>query len=100
MVALMNLSTEKTIDTTLTVKDTLTNTSEWDINFLTNLPHITVNLLVAIPAPIETDGRTPLVGMEQTPVILLFKVLITCSERETVPLKAIGRVCGVGNGLT
>jgi hypothetical protein len=69
MVALMNLSTEKTIDTTLTVKDTLTNTSEWDINFLTtNLPHITVNRLVAIPAPIETDGRTPLVGMEQTPV--------------------------------
>jgi len=39
------------------LKDALTETGEWDSNFLiTNLPHITVNKLVVIPAPKETDG--------------------------------------------
>jgi hypothetical protein len=53
----MNFSTQQTIDTTLTVKDTLTDTGEWEIIFLTtNLPHTTVNQLVAIPAPKDTDG--------------------------------------------
>jgi len=42
--SLMNLSTQQTIDTTLTLKDTLTEAGEWDINFLTtNLPHEIVN---------------------------------------------------------
>jgi len=55
--SLMNICTQQTIDTTLTLKDTLTETGEWDLHFLTtNLPHITVNQLVAIPAPKETDG--------------------------------------------
>ena len=55
--SLMNLSTQQTIDTTLTLKDTLTEAGEWDINFLTtNLPHEIVNQLVAILAPKETDG--------------------------------------------
>jgi hypothetical protein len=44
--------------------------------------------------------QTPLDGLEQILVILLFKVLITCSEREIVPLTGIGRFCGVGKGLT
>ncbi|CAJ2669285.1 unnamed protein product [Trifolium pratense] len=55
--SLMNFSTQQTIDTTLTVKDILTNMGEWDINFLTtHLPHTIVNQLVAIPAPKDTDG--------------------------------------------
>jgi len=38
------ISTQQIIDTTLTLKNTLTETGEWDLNFLTtNLPHITVN---------------------------------------------------------
>jgi len=45
-------------------------------------------------------GCTPWDELEQIPVILLFKVLITCNERETFPLKGIGRVCGVGKDLT
>ena len=37
--SLMSLSTQQTIDTTLTLKDTLTEAGKWDINFLTtNLP--------------------------------------------------------------
>jgi hypothetical protein len=99
--SLMNICTQQTIDTTLTLKDTLTETGEYDLNFLTtNLPNITVNQLVAIPAPKETVGWTPLVGLEQILVILLCKVLITCNERDTVLLKGIGRVCGVGKDLT
>jgi len=55
--SLINLSTQQTIDTTLTLKDTLTEVGEWDISFLTsNLPNEIVNQLVAIPAPKETDG--------------------------------------------
>ncbi|MCH81203.1 RNA-directed DNA polymerase (Reverse transcriptase) [Trifolium medium] len=55
--SLMNHSTQQMVDTTLTVKDTLTATGEWDINFLTaNLPLTIVNQLVAIPAPKDTDG--------------------------------------------
>ncbi|GAU44619.1 hypothetical protein TSUD_378970 [Trifolium subterraneum] len=55
--SLMNHSTQQIIDTTLTVKDTLMDTGEWDINFLTaNLPLTIVNQLVAIPAPKDTDG--------------------------------------------
>ncbi|PNX84623.1 hypothetical protein L195_g040686, partial [Trifolium pratense] len=47
--SLMNLSTQQTIDTTLTVKDILTYKGEWNINFLnTHLPHTIVNQLVAI----------------------------------------------------
>ncbi|WJX61000.1 hypothetical protein P8452_46145 [Trifolium repens] len=54
---LMNLSTQQTVDITLTIKDTLTETGNWDLNFLTtNLPRDVVNQLVAIPAPKETDG--------------------------------------------
>jgi len=44
--------------------------------------------------------QTPLDGLKQILVILIFEVLITCSERETIPLTGIGRFCGVGKGLT
>jgi hypothetical protein len=45
---LMNLSTQQTVDITLTIKDTLTETGNWDLNFLTtNLPQDVVNQLVA-----------------------------------------------------
>ncbi|GAU34538.1 hypothetical protein TSUD_219210 [Trifolium subterraneum] len=55
--SLINHSTQQIVDTTLTVKDTLTYTGEWDINFLTvNLPLTTVNQLVAIPALKDTNG--------------------------------------------
>jgi hypothetical protein len=43
---LLNLSTQQTVDTTLTIKDTLSGTENWDV----------VNQLVAIPTPKETDG--------------------------------------------
>jgi hypothetical protein len=40
----MKLSTQQTIDTTLTMKDILTDMGEWDNNFLTtHLPHAIVN---------------------------------------------------------
>ncbi|GAU37815.1 hypothetical protein TSUD_276320 [Trifolium subterraneum] len=55
--SLMNHSTQQIVDTTLTVKYTLTDTGEWDINFLTaNLPLTTLNQLASIPAPKDTDG--------------------------------------------
>jgi len=74
---------------------------EWGLNFLTtNLPQITVNELVAIPAPKETDGPNSIGWNGTIPVILLFKVLITYNERVTVLLNEIGRVCGVGKDLT
>ncbi|MCI07796.1 ribonuclease H, partial [Trifolium medium] len=54
---LMNLSTQQIVDTTLTIKDTLIETGNWDLNFLTtHLPQTVVNQLVAIPSPKETDG--------------------------------------------
>jgi ribonuclease HI len=54
---LMNFSTQQTIDTTLTVKDTLTESGDWDVNFLTiHLLDGIVKNLVAIPAPKDTDG--------------------------------------------
>ncbi|PNX87940.1 RNA-directed DNA polymerase (reverse transcriptase) [Trifolium pratense] len=55
--SLMNHSTQQIVDTTLTVKNTLTDTGEWNIDFLiANLPLTTVNQLVAIPTPKDTDG--------------------------------------------
>ncbi|GAU39340.1 hypothetical protein TSUD_60910 [Trifolium subterraneum] len=54
---LMNLSTQQIVDTTLTIKDTVNDTGNWDLNFLTtHLPQTVVNQLVAIPTPKETDG--------------------------------------------
>jgi hypothetical protein len=54
---LMNFSTQQTIDTTLTVKDTLTESGDWDVNFLTiHLLDGIMKDLVAIPAPKDTDG--------------------------------------------
>jgi len=44
--------------------------------------------------------QPPLDGLEQILVILLFKVIITCSEREILPLTGIRRFCGVGKVLT
>ncbi|MCI35438.1 ribonuclease H, partial [Trifolium medium] len=53
----MNNSTQQIIDTTLTVKDALTESGDWDTNFLTtHLPLNIINQVMAIPAPKETDG--------------------------------------------
>lgn len=55
--SIKNLSTQKTIDTTLALKDVLAGSGDWDINFLaTHLPHNMMNQVVAIPAPKDTDG--------------------------------------------
>ncbi|MCI59449.1 hypothetical protein A2U01_0080704, partial [Trifolium medium] len=53
----MNSSTQQTIDTTITVKDALTESGDWEINFLmTHLPQTTVNQVLAIPTPKVSDG--------------------------------------------
>ena len=47
----------KIIDTTLLVKDVLTAKEQWDLNFLNNILNSNiVSEIMAIPAPISTDG--------------------------------------------
>ncbi|CAJ2628117.1 unnamed protein product [Trifolium pratense] len=55
--SLMTRATNQLIDSTLVVKDVLTDEGNWDLNFLNdNLPTNIVNQLVALPAPRDTDG--------------------------------------------
>ncbi|CAJ2630361.1 unnamed protein product [Trifolium pratense] len=54
---LMINATNNIIDTTLLVKDVLTTEGHWDLNFLhTHLNPNIVSQIMAIPAPIGTDG--------------------------------------------
>ncbi|GAU33771.1 hypothetical protein TSUD_393330 [Trifolium subterraneum] len=55
--SLMTRATNQLIDSTLFVKDVLTDEGNWNLNFLNdNLPPDIVNQLVALPAPRDTDG--------------------------------------------
>ncbi|MCI03053.1 putative ribonuclease H protein, partial [Trifolium medium] len=56
-VSLINFSTNSYVDTTITVKDMVDDTGNWDLTFLFgNLPSNIVNRIIALPAPHETDG--------------------------------------------
>jgi len=99
--SLLNICTQQTIDTTLTLKDTLTETDEWDLNFLTtNLPHITVNQLVAIPTPKETDGSDSIGWAGTNTRHFTMQSAYNLQRERYRSIEGIGRVCGVGKDLT
>lgn len=51
------MSNQDYIDITLTVRDVLTPSGDWDIDFLmNNLPYYTVSRVLALPAPTDEDG--------------------------------------------
>ncbi|GAU49093.1 hypothetical protein TSUD_137780 [Trifolium subterraneum] len=55
--SLINTTSQPVIDTTLSVRDVLNSTGDWNHNFLNdNLPVNIVNQILAIPAPTDLDG--------------------------------------------
>ncbi|GAU21808.1 hypothetical protein TSUD_176540 [Trifolium subterraneum] len=55
--SLINTTSQPVIDTTLSVRDVLNSTGDWNLNFLNdNLPVNIANQILAIPAPTDLDG--------------------------------------------
>jgi len=56
--SLISITNQSYIDTTLSVRDVVTPSGEWDYKFLSsNLPSTFVFQVLAIPAPKDTNGR-------------------------------------------
>jgi hypothetical protein len=55
--SLLSLANQAYVDTTLSNRDTLNPSGEWDLIFLDNLSMNIVNQILALPAPSDSDGQ-------------------------------------------
>jgi hypothetical protein len=56
--SLISTTNQSFIDTTLSVKEVVTHLGEWNYDFLiTNLPYDVALQVLALPAPLDTDGQ-------------------------------------------
>jgi len=56
--SLISITNQSFIDTTLSVREVVTPSGEWNYDFLnSNLPHDVTLQVLALPAPLDTDGQ-------------------------------------------
>ena len=95
--ALIAIGNEAYVDTTLSVRDVLSPSGNWNMDFLmNNLPADTVSQILALPVPNNDDGPDTIGWVEPIPTISQLKGLIPCSIRISRLWRVIGQVFGSG----
>ncbi|GAU45794.1 hypothetical protein TSUD_86970 [Trifolium subterraneum] len=88
------------VDTTLTIKDVITITGQWNIDFIqSHLPHAKANQVLALLAPMNADGPDSLDGKALVLATSRFKVPTNFNVETLTILRGIGKRYGTGKGM-